>query len=70
MIKLTAYSSRFKLYKLIARLYLCSPAIVVFISVCLNKLIQSLFDLRHFFDLRVRIAFAAGDHQGDLPQRC
>lgn len=70
MIKLNAYSSLFKLYNLIAGLYPCSPAIVVFISLCLNKLIQRLFDFRHFLDLRVRIALAAGNHQGDLPQRC
>ncbi len=70
MIKLNAYSSLFKLYKQNTELYLCSPAIVVFISLCLNKLIQSLFDLRHFLDLRIRIALAAGNHQADLPQRC
>ncbi len=70
MIKLNAYSSLFKLYKPIAGLYLCSPAIVVFISLCLNKLIQRLFDLRHFLDLRIRITLAAGDHHADLPQRC
>ena len=70
MIKLNAYSSLFKLYKQNTELYLCSPAIDVFISICLNKLIQSLFDLRHFLDLRIRIALAAGNHQADLPQRC
>lgn len=70
MIKLNAYSSLFKLYKQNTGLYLCSPAIVVFISLCLNKLIQSLFDLRHFLDLRIRIALAAGNHHADLPQRC
>ena len=70
MIKLNAYSSLFKLYKQNTELYLCSPAIVVFISLCLNKLIQSLFDLRHFLDLRIRIALAVGNHQADLPQRC
>ena len=70
MIKLNAYCSLFKLYKQNTELYLCSPAIVVFISLCLNKLIQSLFDLRHFLDLRIRIALAAGNHQADLPQRC